>query len=81
MLKTAVAVLFLCLFAVFSIALKTELRCDKSTVETVKIGKPMPDFELPDSTGKTVKLSERHHSRSRRTKSAPSWINISKANR
>ena len=58
MLKTAVAVLFLCLFAGFSIALKTELRREKSPVAALKIGEPMPDFELPDPTGKTVKLSE-----------------------
>ena len=58
MLKTALAVLFLCLFAVFSIALKTELRREKSPVAALKIGEPMPDFELPDPTGKTVKLSE-----------------------
>jgi peroxiredoxin len=27
-------------------------------VAALKIGEPMPDFELPDPTGKTVKLSE-----------------------
>ena len=57
-MKTAVLVLFLCLFAVFSFTLKTELRREKSPVATLKIGEAMPDFELPDSNGKAVKLSE-----------------------
>jgi peroxiredoxin len=57
-LKIAITVLFLCLFAVFSFTLKTELRREKSPVATLKIGDPMPDFELPDSNGKTIKLSE-----------------------
>ena len=57
-LKTAISVLFLCLFAVFSFTLKTELRREKSPVAALKIGETMPDFTLPDSNGKTVKLSE-----------------------
>src|SRR5947199_9486152 len=57
-MKTAATILFLCLFAVFSIAVKNELRREKSPVATLKIGEPMPDFELADTTGKTVKLSE-----------------------
>ena len=57
-MKAALAVLFLCLFAVFSITLKNELRHQKSPIAALKIGETMPDFELPDSNGKTVKLSE-----------------------
>jgi peroxiredoxin len=57
-MKTAAGALFLCLFAVFSIALKTELRREKSPVATLKIGEPMPDFELADVNGKTVKFGE-----------------------
>ena len=57
-LKSATVVLFLCLFAVFSIALKTELRREKSPVASLKINEPMPDFELPDVTGKRVKFSD-----------------------
>jgi peroxiredoxin len=57
-LKTAISVLFLCLFAVFSVTLKTELRHEKSPVAALKIGDTMPDFTLPDSNGKTVQLSE-----------------------
>jgi peroxiredoxin len=57
-LKAALTILFLGLFAAFSITLKTELRHEKSPVAMLKIGEIMPDFELPDSTGKTVKLSE-----------------------
>jgi peroxiredoxin len=56
-LKAALTVLFLGLFAAFSITLKTELRHEKSPVAALKIGEVMPDFELPDSSGKTVKLS------------------------
>jgi peroxiredoxin len=56
--KTAALVVFLCLFAVFSGALKTELRRDKSPLGTVKIGEPMPDFTLVDSTGRPVRLSD-----------------------
>ena len=57
-MKTAILVLFLCLFALFSFTLKTELRREKSPVAALKIGEAMPDFTLPDSSGKTVKLSE-----------------------
>jgi len=57
-LKSAAVLLFLCLFAVFSIALKTELRREKSPVAALKIKEPMPDFELPDVTGKRVKFSD-----------------------
>ena len=57
-LKTAITVLFLGLFAVFSFTLKTELRQKKSSVATLKIGETMPDFALPDLSGQTVKLSE-----------------------
>lgn len=57
-MKTAISVLFLCLFAIFSFTLKTELRREKSPVAALKIDEVMPDFELPDSNGKTVKLSE-----------------------
>jgi peroxiredoxin len=57
-LKAALTILFLGLFAAFSITLKTELRREKSPLAALKIGEVMPDFELPDSSGKTVKLSE-----------------------
>jgi peroxiredoxin len=57
-LKTVGSILFLCLFAVFSFTLKTELRREKSPVAALKIGDAMPDFALPDSSGKMVKLSE-----------------------
>ncbi len=57
-MKTAATVIFICLFAAFSIALKTQLRREISPVAALKIGQPMPDFALPDTTGKTVKLKE-----------------------
>ena len=57
-MKNFAAILFLCLFVWFSIALKTELKREKSPLAPLKIGETMPDFELPDSTGKSVKLSE-----------------------
>lgn len=57
-MKIAAATLFLCVFAWFSIALKTELNRDKSPLAALKIGETLPDFELPDSTGKSVKFSE-----------------------
>ncbi len=57
-MKAALTVLFLGLFAAFSITLKTELRNEQSPLATLKMGEAMPDFELPDSNGKTVKLSE-----------------------
>src|SRR5947209_9223682 len=57
-MKPAATILLLCLFAVFSIAVKTELRREKSPVATLKIGEPMPDFELADVGGNTVELSE-----------------------
>jgi peroxiredoxin len=57
-MRFAIAFIFLCLFAVFSIAVKTKLRREQSPVAALKIGESMPDFELPDVNGKTVKLSE-----------------------
>jgi peroxiredoxin len=57
-MRSAAVILFLCLFAVFSFAVKTELRREKSPVAALKIHEPMPDFELPDVSGKAVKLSE-----------------------
>ena len=57
-MKAALTVLFLGLFAAFSITLKTELRQQKSPVAALKLGEVMPDFELPDPSGKMVKLSE-----------------------
>lgn len=60
-MKTAATILFVCLAAAFSIAVKTELRRDNSPVATLKIGEAMPDFELPDTAGKMVKLSDALH--------------------
>ena len=60
-MKIAAAIVFLCLFAWFSIALKTELRREKSPVAALKIGETMPDFEIPDASGKMVKLAETIH--------------------
>jgi peroxiredoxin len=57
-MKAALAVLYLCLFAAFSVTLKTELRREKSPVAALKMHEPMPDFELPDSTGRSIKFSE-----------------------
>jgi peroxiredoxin len=57
-MKTAAVILFLCCFAWFSVALKTELRREKSPIAALKIGETMPDFEIPDSSGKSAKLSE-----------------------
>jgi len=57
-MRTAAGILFLCLFAWFSISLKTELKRDKSPLAELKIGETMPDFEMPDTTGKSVKFSE-----------------------
>jgi peroxiredoxin len=57
-MKAALAVIFLVVFAVFSVALKTELRRDKSPIAALKINSQMRDFSLPDTNGKAVKLSE-----------------------
>jgi len=57
-LKSAAAIVFICLFAAFSIAVKTELRREKSALDTIKTGEPMPDFSLPDRDGKVVRLSD-----------------------
>jgi len=37
---------------------KTQLRREKSPVAALKIHEPLSDFELPDVSGKMVKLSE-----------------------
>ncbi len=58
MFKKAALIIFLCSFAVFSIALKNELRRAKSPVAGLKLEQPMPDFTLPGRDGQPVKLTE-----------------------
>ena len=57
-MKAGIAILFIVLFVVLTIAIKTKLRHEESPVASLKIGEAMPDFELPDTSGKMVKLSE-----------------------
>lgn len=57
-MRTLFVIVSLCLFAAYSGVLKTELSREKSPVAKLKIGEPMPDFELPGLDGKMVKLSE-----------------------
>jgi len=57
-MKIAIAVVLLCVFAAFSIKVKTQLNAKESPLAALKLGEPMPDFTLPDLSGKTVKFSE-----------------------
>jgi cytochrome c biogenesis protein CcmG, thiol:disulfide interchange protein DsbE len=57
-LKIALALLFLGGFAVFSIKVKNQLNAKESPLGKVKLGEPMPDFELPDASGQMVKFSD-----------------------
>ena len=58
LVKRAALVIFFCLVAVFSVAVKTELRREKSPVAAIKIGQPMADFKLNDTSGNQVTFSE-----------------------
>jgi len=50
---------FLCLFAVFSFSVKTQLRRENSPVAALKIHEPLSGLRIePDVSGKMVKLSE-----------------------
>ena len=60
-MKTAVALLFLAGFAVFSIKVKNQLNIKESPLAAVKVGQPMPDFTLPDANGQMVKFSDVSH--------------------
>ena len=57
-MKTALAILFVAAFAVFSIKVKNELNTKQSPLNKVKLGEPMPDFTLPDAGGQMVKFSD-----------------------
>jgi cytochrome c biogenesis protein CcmG, thiol:disulfide interchange protein DsbE len=57
-MRIAIALLFLCAFAVFSVKVKNQLNTKESPLKAVKLGEPMPDFTLVDSTGRTVKFSD-----------------------
>jgi cytochrome c biogenesis protein CcmG/thiol:disulfide interchange protein DsbE len=57
-MRIAIALLLLCAFAVFSIKVKNELNHKESPLGAVKLGEPMPDFTLPDASGKMVKFSD-----------------------
>jgi peroxiredoxin len=57
-MKIAIALVFLCVFAVFSVTVKNRLKVKESPLKAVKLDEPMPDFSLPDSTGQTVKFSD-----------------------
>jgi thiol-disulfide isomerase/thioredoxin len=57
-MKTAFAILLVVAFAVFSIKVKNQLNTKESPLTAVKLGEPMPDFTLPDSTGRMVKFSD-----------------------
>lgn len=57
-MKTALALLLLCAFAVFSIRVKNQLNIKTSPLTEVKLHEPMPDFTLPDAKGEMVKFSD-----------------------
>jgi cytochrome c biogenesis protein CcmG/thiol:disulfide interchange protein DsbE len=57
-MKTTLIILFVGAFAVFSVMVKNELRRDKSPLQSLQIGQPMPDFTLVDSSGKEYTLSK-----------------------
>jgi thiol-disulfide isomerase/thioredoxin len=57
-MKTAIAILLLCTFAVFSIKVKNQLNQKESPLGVVKLNQPMPDFTLPDASGNLVKFSD-----------------------
>ncbi len=54
--KIAVAVVFICLFAVFSIAVKTELRRETSPLGAIKVDEPMPDFSFNENLLSAIAL-------------------------
>ena len=57
-MKTALALLLVAGFAVFSIKVKNQLNQKESPLTAVKHGQPMPDFTLPDANGQLVKFSD-----------------------
>jgi peroxiredoxin len=57
-MKTAIALLLLAGFAVFSVRVKNQLNTKESPLTAVKLGQPMPDFTLPDASGQLVKFSD-----------------------
>jgi len=57
-LKTALLVLFLCGFALFSFHLKQQLNREQSPIESLKINDPMPDFAVTDLAGKSVAFKQ-----------------------
>jgi thiol-disulfide isomerase/thioredoxin len=57
-MKSAIALLLLCGFAVFSIKVKNQLNTKTSPLTEVKLNEPMPDFTLPDANGQIVNLSD-----------------------
>ena len=57
-MKTALAIVFVAAFAVFSIKVKNQLTAKESPLDKVKLGEPMPDFTLPDAGGQMVKFSD-----------------------
>jgi cytochrome c biogenesis protein CcmG/thiol:disulfide interchange protein DsbE len=57
-MKIAVSLFAFCLFAVFSVTVKNQLRKAKSPLEALTIGQQMPAFTLPDQKGVPVKFTE-----------------------
>lgn len=57
-MKIAVSLFAFCLFAVFSVTVKNQLRKAKSPLEALTIGQKMPAFTLPDQKGFPVKFTE-----------------------
>ena len=53
-MKTAFSFFVFCLFAVFSVTVKNQLRKQTSPLEALPLGQPMPAFTLPDRTGNLI---------------------------
>jgi thiol-disulfide isomerase/thioredoxin len=57
-MKIALSAVLFCLFAVFSVTVKNQLRQEKSPLATLPIGTQMPAFTLPDRAGNPVTFGE-----------------------
>jgi len=57
-MKTALVIIFLCGFSVFSAIVKNELRIGKSPLATLTVGQAMPNFTLRDPAGAETTLSK-----------------------
>ncbi|CAN5877253.1 hypothetical protein BH11VER1_BH11VER1_20250 [soil metagenome] len=58
LMKIAVSLFAFCLFAVFSVTVKNQLRKGKSPLDALPIGQKMPAFTLLDQKGVPVKFAE-----------------------